>query len=84
MAIPARAGRGRARPTTARIAIESGQTVLVLGGGGGGAAISGSGAPREAASRTARSSLDGYQPRARHSARWGRSVPMVVSLPWPG
>lgn len=26
----------------------------------------------------------GYQPRARHSARWGRSVPMVVSLPWPG
>lgn len=28
--------------------------------------------------------VDGYQPRARHSARWGRSLPMVVSLPWPG
>ena len=26
----------------------------------------------------------GYQPRARHSGRWGRSVPRVESLPWPG
>ena len=25
-----------------------------------------------------------YQPRATHSARWGRSAPMVVSTPWPG
>lgn len=25
-----------------------------------------------------------YQPRARHSLRWGRSVPRVVSAPWPG
>ncbi len=31
-----------------------------------------------------RSSSDGHQPRARHSARWGRSAPRVVSLPWPG
>ena len=26
----------------------------------------------------------GYQPRSRHSARWGRSAPSVESLPWPG
>jgi hypothetical protein len=26
----------------------------------------------------------GYQPRARHSGRDGRSVPRVVSAPWPG
>jgi len=25
-----------------------------------------------------------YQPRSRHPARCGRSVPIVVSLPWPG
>ena len=25
-----------------------------------------------------------YQPRSRHSARCGRSAPIVVSLPWPG
>jgi uncharacterized membrane protein YczE len=25
-----------------------------------------------------------HQPRARHSPRWGRSVPSVVSLPCPG
>ncbi len=27
---------------------------------------------------------DDHQPRARHSARWGRSAPRVLSLPWPG
>lgn len=26
----------------------------------------------------------GYQPRARHSGRAGRSAPSVVSAPWPG
>jgi hypothetical protein len=26
----------------------------------------------------------GYQPRARHSSRWGRSAPRVESLPCPG
>ncbi len=26
----------------------------------------------------------GHHPRSRHSARWGRSVPMTESLPWPG
>jgi hypothetical protein len=26
----------------------------------------------------------GYQPRSRHSARFGRSAPNVVSSPWPG
>ncbi|HEV7453019.1 MAG TPA: hypothetical protein VGO16_16870 [Pseudonocardiaceae bacterium] len=25
-----------------------------------------------------------HHPRARHSARWGRSMPTVESLPWPG
>lgn len=25
-----------------------------------------------------------HQPRARHSGRWGRSSPSVVSRPWPG
>jgi hypothetical protein len=28
--------------------------------------------------------LTGYQPLARQSGRLGRSVPRVVSLPWPG
>src|SRR6478735_4945728 len=32
----------------------------------------------------ARDELGHYQPRARHSSRWGRSEPKVVSLPWPG
>src|SRR3954471_10289445 len=38
------------------------------------------------AARTLRRSRSatGYQPRSRHSARCGRSAPMVVSLPWPG
>ena len=27
---------------------------------------------------------DYYQPRLRHSSRWGRSTPRVVSSPWPG
>ncbi|WP_026424412.1 AAA domain-containing protein [Actinokineospora inagensis] len=30
------------------------------------------------------SDVDCYQPLARHSARWGRSAPRVVSSPWPG
>jgi hypothetical protein len=37
-----------------------------------------SGPPGTAAAR------DGYQPRARHSGRDGRSAPSVEFLPWPG
>jgi hypothetical protein len=28
--------------------------------------------------------MGSYQPRSRHSARFGRSAPRVVSPPWPG
>ena len=40
--------------------------------------------PRPSRPRGGDVRFTGYQPLARHSGRLGRSVPRVVSLPWPG
>ncbi len=44
---------------------------------------SGSRCPQDRGTQQVRRAA-GYQPRSRHSLRWGRSSPNTVSSPWPG